>query len=1382
MVKHIQKLLFSLLLLVSTNIFSQVANYTFSETVGTYTPIVGGTQLVTTTAGATAYDTDGSYFTLPAGSQFTYNGTLVTSINMTADGAIWLNPSLTTTGNGTTGPLSSTATATGVIAALAMDLRSTSLASQVYERRWQDVGTEVVFQWQNAARYLSNTTERFSFQVRINKTSGVIQVVYGNMTTIANSTTYQPMVGLRGTTNTDYNNRRLTTTVPDATPNWGAPNGTTAGTSNAHTCRFISTASCFPSSGLIFIWTPPSCVAPTALTITYTSSTSANLSWTTPSPAPSNGYNWEIRTSGLGGSGATGLVASGSVGAGVTSASTSSLSPSTTYTLYVRSNCGGSFSAWSASASSTSPVTAPSNDACSNATSLPCATSGLAGTTVGTISETAPLAYSSPFGVWYSFVGDGLSTTITSVAGAGFDHEMTIMSGTTCGATYTLVTSQDVGLSGGTETFTFNSVNGTQYYIYIAYYGTTGTSTNTGTFTMSRTCTTPIPPPANDACSNAVSLPCATTNLAGTTVGSVSETAPLGYSSPYGVWYTFVGDGNQTTISTYSDMDVEMTIMTGSGCAGFAIVSSQDSWGTFSTESYTFSSINGQRYYIYIAHYSTTSTTTGTFTISRSCVVPCFTSPSTISVNKTSTVTNDNATYTVTGGDGLVTAYQYSFDNFTTIAGTITTTSNPWQLTLNTTNSIVYVRAVTQNGTCNTANSNIVSTTLRCATPFTYTTSYGDYITNVTFNTINNTSTNDGSGDGYQDFLSQSTNVCKGLPYTISVSGTNAGAYLGFAVWVDWNNDNDFDDVGESVLTSGPLATATGTITIPSTAVSGNVKMRVLGAYNQTPSSTPCNTLFLTYGEIEEYTINIGDFTLTTPLVNTDRVFIGRTSNAYATTTNWLQYNGSSLILATSAPTSATNVILPGIQTCMSKPLTIAASTIAEAKSVTIETSGELRLNGTLSVFKNFKNYGLVTNTNTTSQRMLEFVGTGTQDTLVMVGNNTLYNLRVNKTSGEVLLDDTINITNNLDLPSGYLNLNQKVVNLGTTGFLSNEGAGHSTYCDCSQSYVQYTTTIGSSVTTTPGNMGLEITTNGNQMGSTIVRRRHQRAGSTGITNLFTTHPSVYRIFEVVPQFNGTNYPPSGLNVNLKFTYLTHEMGPEIVADESTFTIWRSGNQGVLWEEKGGTIDLINHSVTLTGFPQFSWVSVGPSAMILPLNLLSFNGMTEDNINKLNWVTDNEVNVSHFELEKSVDGINFRTIGTIPSNQFGSGRNYYNFNDDNPFPNTNYYRLKTIDIDGMSYKSNIVALENDGQIEIGKLYPNPTNDIIRYNYTSAMGELIEVKVLDLVGKVLLKKEFDLQIGFNSSPISLSELPSGSYMISITHISQGITNSTKVIKQ
>ncbi len=326
---------------------------------------------------------------------------------MTGDGSIWLNPGTTTTGNGVTGPIASTATAAGVISGLGMDLRSTALASQVYERRWQDVGSEVVFQWQNAARFGQSTVERFSFQIRVNKTTSEVKIVYGNMTTIAASTTYQPAVGLRGSVNTDYNNRRLTGTVPDATPNWGAPNGTTAGTSNAHTVRFTATATCFPSSGLIFVWTLQSCVGPTTPTITATSPTTANLSWTASSSNPSSGYEWELRTSGAGGSGATGLAASGTVGAGVLSSSASSLTPQATYTLYVRSNCTGLYSAW---VGGTAVQLPPTNNDCSGAVSvtvnpsLTCTSTTNGDSRGATQSQTACAGSGADDDVWFSFV------------------------------------------------------------------------------------------------------------------------------------------------------------------------------------------------------------------------------------------------------------------------------------------------------------------------------------------------------------------------------------------------------------------------------------------------------------------------------------------------------------------------------------------------------------------------------------------------------------------------------------------------------------------------------------------------------------------------------------------------------------------------------------------------------------------------------------------------------------------------------------------------------------------------------------------------------------------------------------------------------------------
>ncbi|GHT33703.1 hypothetical protein FACS189434_08500 [Bacteroidia bacterium] len=132
------------------------------------------------------------------------------------------------------------------------------------------------------------------------------------------------------------------------------------------------------------------------------------------------------------------------------------------------------------------PVTAPSNDQCAN-TTLSCG-ANLNGTTVGTTAKIGTVtSNSSPYGVWYSFLGDGQETTITSVAGSGFDHDMGIYSGS-CSSLTHIITKDNSG-SGGTETYTFTATSGTRYYVYVAYYSTSGIAAQTGTFSISRTCT-----------------------------------------------------------------------------------------------------------------------------------------------------------------------------------------------------------------------------------------------------------------------------------------------------------------------------------------------------------------------------------------------------------------------------------------------------------------------------------------------------------------------------------------------------------------------------------------------------------------------------------------------------------------------------------------------------------------------------------------------------------------------------------------------------------------------------------------------------------------------------------------------------------------------------
>ncbi|MEZ4803638.1 MAG: T9SS sorting signal type C domain-containing protein [Gelidibacter sp.] len=167
-------------------------------------------------------------------------------------------------------------------------------------------------------------------------------------------------------------------------------------------------------------------------------------------------------------------------------------------------------------------------------------------------------------------------------------------------------------VSGAGLVGTVSLVGGNTYYFMLDPEGTGGGN-------VSFTINCPPPVPANDLCANATALPCGTSNLAGTTVGTVNAAngTGCGVGSNYGVWYTFVGDGQQTTISSTATFDHSMNITRGT-CGSQTSIQCVD--GTVSgTESYTFITTNGTTYYVYISHYSNSSTITGTFTISRTC-------------------------------------------------------------------------------------------------------------------------------------------------------------------------------------------------------------------------------------------------------------------------------------------------------------------------------------------------------------------------------------------------------------------------------------------------------------------------------------------------------------------------------------------------------------------------------------------------------------------------------------------------------------------------------------------------------------------------------------------------------------------------------------------
>ena len=130
-----------------------------------------------------------------------------------------------------------------------------------------------------------------------------------------------------------------------------------------------------------------------------------------------------------------------------------------------------------------------------------------------------------------------------------------------------------------------------------------------------------------------------------------------------------------------------------------------------------------------------------------------------------------------------------------------------------------------------------------------------EYIGRVQIGSINNAT--GASSSGYADYTSISTNLTKGASATITVTPTWTGTLYneGYAVFIDYNKDGDFSDSGETVWTRSASQTTpvSGTFTVPTSAVTGTTRMRVVMQYNAVPSA--CGSY--NYGETEDYTVNL---------------------------------------------------------------------------------------------------------------------------------------------------------------------------------------------------------------------------------------------------------------------------------------------------------------------------------------------------------------------------------------------------------------------------------------------------------------------------------------------------------------------------------------------
>jgi Secretion system C-terminal sorting domain len=187
-----------------------------------------------------------------------------------------------------------------------------------------------------------------------------------------------------------------------------------------------------------------------------------------------------------------------------------------------------------------------------------------------------------------------------------------------------------------------------------------------------------------------------------------------------------------------------------------------------------------------------------------------------------------------------------------------------------------------------------------------------------------------------------------------------------------------------------------------------------------------------------------------------------------------------------------------------------------------------------------------------------------------------------------------------------------------------------------------------------------------------------------------------------------------------------------------------------------------------------SWVPLQPIS-IIPVKFVSFTATKNNNDAVLAWKVDNEDNrTDKYEIERSVNAIDFTKIATVAAKANGQASNSYELTDANLaalVQNANgaiYYRIKQLDKDGRFVYTEIRNIRLSGKSGFSAaVFPNPVKDVATLNVDLSVAADILVYITDAAGKEVQKLTINGAVGGNTKRINMSNLAKGTYVMKVT---------------
>ena len=609
----------------------------------------------------------------------------------------------------------------------------------------------------------------------------------------------------------------------------------------------------------------------------------------------------------------------------------------------------------------------------------------------------------------------------------------------------------------------------------------------------------------------------------------------------------------------------------------------------------------------------------------------------------------------------------------------------------------------------------------------------------------------------------QATTICSGS--TISLSTTATGNGLTY----QWFKDG--------VSISG-ATNSTYSLSSATSANSGSYTVKITSSCGANVTSS-----------VATVTVNqpVSNITVSgVTIANGDYLWNGNASNDGSVASNWFVNNNGVYTPATLAPTSSSKVYIVSYSdagSCISNTNAANIPTSASFNSgnlfVGTGSTFSLSANSQLQVSGNLINNGTF-NANTST---VTFNGTSAQN---IGGSNptTFNNLTINNSTG-LTLNNSIQVNGALTLTSGRITLGTNNLTLGLSSSIS--GTPSASTMIVPQSTGELRKILNASNGLNPFIFPVGTTTGGNEytpvqldfLSATFganayvgVRVQDQRATTmnTSITSYINrnwivepTNISNYN-YEIQLNYVQADYVGvAGDEGNLKpIKYsMVSGAGQWYQSDLQDFT--NAIVQGTSFVNSTSNVIIWSG---LTTFSEFGG-AVG-SNQPLPVELLNFSAQCDENHVELMWQTASEFNSSHFELEKSRDGISWEKIAQIAAAGYSNEMLSYAYIDPNPF-NQQYYRLHQFDIDGKDELFAPIAVnctENSSSYFVS--YPNPSsgtfNVVIRDEDIEGACKLI---IRDNNGKQVYFESIEVKDGINMFVIN-KPLVSGIYLLELVN--------------